>query len=78
MSKKTEESISFMKPMLPEVGHAAQDPQCRPLSKEYTLWLHKELCERLPEEWLWVNNPDTSNTIKRCFECLRRSASPSL
>jgi Fic family protein len=150
MSKKTEESISFMEPMLPEIGHAdlgdlcidlvgkasafagklnpvvrqsvghlvrsmncyysnlieghnthprdidralaenfssepekralqkeavahievqkiidaAHDPQCSPLSKEYVLWLHKEFCERLPEELLWVNNPDTGEKIK--------------
>ncbi len=43
---------------------AAHDPKWSPLSKEYILWLHKEFCERLPEELLWVNNPDTGEKIQ--------------
>ncbi len=40
------------------------DPDVTPLSKEYVLWLHREFCERLPEELLWVENPDTGEKIK--------------
>ncbi len=36
-----------------------KDPRIEPASREYVLWLHKELCGRLPEEMLWVENPDT-------------------
>jgi Fic family protein len=28
-------------------------------SPEYFLWLHKEFCSKLPEEMLWVENPET-------------------
>jgi len=35
-----------------------------PLSSEYGRWIHQEFCERLPEELLWVENPDTGEKIK--------------
>lgn len=35
------------------------DPQVAPTSLEYLLWLHREFCQRLPEELLWVANPET-------------------
>lgn len=38
-------------------------PEIYPASKEYTLWLHKEFCSRLPEDLLWVENPDTGKRV---------------
>jgi len=35
-----------------------------PLSSEYGKWIHKEFCSRLPDELLWVENPDTEEKIK--------------
>jgi Fic family protein len=32
-------------------------------STKYILWLHREFCERLPDELLWVENPDTHKRI---------------
>jgi len=39
-------------------------PELCPISSEYGQWIHKEFCERLPEELLWVENPDTKEKIK--------------
>ncbi len=39
-------------------------PTLCPLSSGYGRWIHKEFCERLPEELLWVKNPDTGEKIK--------------
>lgn len=39
-------------------------PELCPISSEYGQWIHKEFCERLPEELLWVENPDTQEKIK--------------
>ncbi|MBX3629687.1 MAG: Fic family protein [Nitrosomonas sp.] len=39
-------------------------PDCYPISSEYGQWIHKEFCDRLPEELLWVKNPDTGEKIK--------------
>jgi Fic family protein len=39
-------------------------PALCPLSSEYGQWIHKEFCERLPEELLWIENPDTGEKIK--------------
>jgi len=39
-------------------------PALCPISSEYGQWIHKEFCERLPEELLWVKNPDTGEKIK--------------
>jgi len=41
-----------------------EDEQTDPVSVEYVRWLHYEFCSRLPEDLLWVENPDTG-------ECLR-------
>jgi len=35
------------------------DPQVWPSTTTYARWLHKQFCERLPPEMLWVENPDT-------------------
>ncbi len=39
-------------------------PELCPISSKYGQWIHKEFCERLPEELLWVENPDTGKKIK--------------
>jgi Fic family protein len=39
-------------------------PESCPLSSGYGRWIHKEFCERLPEELLLVENPDTGEMIK--------------
>ncbi len=43
---------------------SSRDPQASPTSTEYLRWVHREFCERLPEELLWVENPDTGRRIK--------------
>jgi Fic family protein len=43
-----------------DAGHA---PATKP-SGEFMLWAHHEFCSRLPDELLWVENPDTSERIK--------------
>lgn len=39
-------------------------PPVHPFSAAYGKWLHKAFGERLPEELLWVENPDTGEKIK--------------
>lgn len=39
-------------------------PAFCPISSQYGQWIHKAFCERLPEELLWVENPDTKKKIK--------------
>lgn len=39
-------------------------PDFYPISSGYGEWLHKEFCDRLPEELLWVKNPDTGEKIQ--------------
>ncbi len=34
------------------------------MSVDYICWLHQEFCRRLPEEMLWVEDPDTKRKIK--------------
>ena len=41
-----------------------KDDQNDPTSTEYILWLHREFCERFPEELLLVENPDTHEKIQ--------------
>ncbi|MDX8384053.1 MAG: Fic family protein [Ghiorsea sp.] len=33
------------------------------LSKEFSLWVHKAFCDRLPSSMLWVDNPDTGKRL---------------
>jgi Fic family protein len=40
-----------------------EDLQADTTSVEYLLWLHREFCSRLPEEMLWVRNPDTGELL---------------
>jgi Fic family protein len=39
-------------------------PDIHPVSSRYGQWIHKEFCGRLPEELLWVENPDTGKKIR--------------
>ena len=41
-----------------------RSPDLCPISSEYGQWIHEEFCKRLPEELLWVENPDTKEEIK--------------
>ena len=41
-----------------------KDEQGEAASTKYILWLHREFCQRLPEELLWVENPDTHIRIR--------------
>jgi len=40
-----------------------ETPDVDPTSNEYIRWLHYEFCSRLPEDLLWVENPDTKEKI---------------
>ncbi len=40
------------------------DPDDRPSSRAYVEWLHRAFCERLPDELLWVENPDTGERLR--------------
>lgn len=39
-------------------------PDIHPISSEYGGWIHKEFCDRLPEELLRIENPDTGQEIQ--------------
>lgn len=41
-----------------------ESPQAHPASREYILWLHRAFCERLPEDLLWVANPDNGERLR--------------
>jgi Fic family protein len=43
---------------------SGKDPQAFPTSTEYLLWVHREFCSRLPDELLWVEDPDSKKRIK--------------
>ena len=40
-----------------------EDLHVEATSCEYISWLHREFCKRLPEEMLWVENPDTGKRV---------------
>lgn len=40
-----------------------EDLECETTSAEYITWLHQEFCRRLPDELLWVENPDTGERL---------------
>jgi len=40
------------------------DDRSEPTTATYTLWLHRELCRRLPEELLWVEDPHTGRRVR--------------
>jgi Fic family protein len=39
-------------------------PTDYPATEKYITWLHKEFCERLPDELMWVDNPETGKRFK--------------
>lgn len=41
-----------------------EDLQDEPTNPDYVIWLHKEFCGRLPDELLWVQNPDTGERLR--------------
>ena len=43
---------------------SGRDGGSPPASVEYLRWLHREFCARLPDELLWVENPDTSQRLR--------------
>jgi len=43
---------------------AGEAPQIAPTSPEYIRWIHYEFCRRLPDDLLWVENPDTEERIR--------------
>ena len=40
------------------------DPEESPYSAAYIRWIHEEFCRRLPDELLWVENPDTGSRAR--------------
>jgi Fic family protein len=40
-----------------------EDLQAEPASIEYITWLHREFCRRMPDEMLWVKNPETGERL---------------
>ena len=40
-----------------------EDLQADSTSTEYITWLHREFCNRLPDELRWVENPDTGERL---------------
>jgi Fic family protein len=42
-------------------GH---DEKAEPVSVAYIRWLHREFCSRLPEDLLWVENPETGERLR--------------
>jgi Fic family protein len=43
------------------------------VSVDYMTWLHREFCLRLPDEFLWVENPETGNKLQVIPGALRTS-----
>ncbi len=41
-----------------------EDLRDEPTNPAYIIWLHSEFCRRLPEELLWVENPDTGQRLR--------------
>jgi Fic family protein len=41
-----------------------KDLQVEITSVDYLFWLHREFCQRLPDELLWVQNPDTGERLR--------------
>jgi Fic family protein len=47
------------------------DPKDFPASSAYAIWLHREFCRRLPDELLWVEDPETTRRIRLTPGALR-------
>ena len=46
-----------------EMIDSGEDPEGPPASEKYVKWLHYEFCRRLPDELLWVENPDSQKRV---------------
>jgi len=46
-------------------------PKDFPASSTYAVWLHREFCRRLPDELLWVEDPETTRRIRLTPGALR-------
>ena len=44
------------------IEEGADDP-AEPLTSAYARWLHREFCRRLPDELLWVQEPETHRRV---------------
>ncbi len=44
------------------IDEAPEHPH--PVSEDFIRWLHREFCSRLPEEMLWVEDPETKRRVK--------------
>lgn len=51
---------------------SGRDPQVSPTSTEYLTWVHREFCQLLPDELLWVENPDTGRRVQVVPGALRQ------
>ncbi|TKB06649.1 Fic family protein [Desulforhopalus sp. IMCC35007] len=49
------------------------DLQVETTSLNYIIWLHREFCQRLPDELLWTQNPDTGERLHIVPGELRKS-----
>ena len=43
---------------------AGDAPNVAPTSPEYIRWIHYEFCRRLPDDLLWVENPETKQRVQ--------------
>ena len=43
---------------------AGKAPDTPPTSPDYIRWIHYEYCRRLPDDLLWVENPETKKRIR--------------
>ncbi len=43
---------------------SGEEERAEPVSVEHIRWLHYEFCSRLPEDLLWVENPDTGERLR--------------
>ena len=43
---------------------AGATPEAAPTSPEFIRWIHYEFCRRLPDDLLWVENPDTKQRVQ--------------
>ena len=41
-----------------------EDLEEKTTNQNYLIWLHQEFCRRMPDELLWVQNPNTSERIR--------------
>jgi hypothetical protein len=64
-------TIAAMEPLLPEDQKELEDLATDLVAKANGLagrlnpaWAHRSFCERLPDEMLWVENPDTKERLR--------------